>query len=103
MAIGIYTTVASDEDARALARAALDRRLCACVHLEPIESLYRWKGELCEDREVRILFKTIESRRGALEALIAGSHGYETPAIWTVRFDAVDPAYAAWIESEAGG
>ncbi|SNX70192.1 uncharacterized protein involved in tolerance to divalent cations [Cereibacter ovatus] len=98
--IGVQTTVATEAQARAMARAALAQNLCACAQLERIDSLYRWKGDLCEDNEIRLLFKTVETRRPALEALIRAHHPYELPAIWSVRLDNVSPPYADWIAAQ---
>ena len=103
MIVGLYTTVSTEGEARAIARKALEQRLCACVQIEPIQSLYRWKGEICDTPEVRLLFKTTLARQAALQSLVAALHPYEEPAIWSVRLDAVAPSYAAWIAAETGG
>ena len=41
----------------ALAEALLERRLVACVSLQPLQSLYRWNGELQRETEVQLLLK----------------------------------------------
>jgi uncharacterized protein involved in tolerance to divalent cations len=54
----VLTTEADQARAQALAEALLERRLVACVSLQPLLSLYRWKGELQRDAEVQLLLKT---------------------------------------------
>ena len=52
------TSEADETKAEALALVLLERRLVACVTLTPMRSLYRWQGEVQQDREVQLLLKT---------------------------------------------
>lgn len=51
--VAVFTTVASQEQADALARAAVERHLAACVQTEAIRSTYRWQGAIECEAEVR--------------------------------------------------
>jgi len=42
--IAVYTTVATLEDARRLAKALVERKLAACAQITAIESFYAWNG-----------------------------------------------------------
>ena len=95
--VGVYTTVGSRDDAQRLASALVERHLAACAQLSEIESTYVWKGAVQNDREFRVLFKTTPARCDAAIAAIRELHTYELPAIWTVAFERVDAAYAAWV------
>lgn len=96
----VTTTVGSLDDARRLAREIVERRLAACVQLDPIAaSVYRWEGRLCEDPEVRLSIKTLASQRDALEALFAESHPYELPQFLCEKHEG-SQAYAAWVKAE---
>lgn len=96
----ITTTVGSLEDARALARELVGRRLAACVQVEAIAaSIYRWDGKLQEDPEFRLVIKTTGARRVELEAAFAELHPYELPQFTGTPVAASDP-YAAWVRSE---
>src|SRR6476660_8785053 len=58
--LSVTTTVSSLETAKTLAREILARKLAACVQLDQkVMSLYRWKGELCEEPEVRLVIKSL--------------------------------------------
>lgn len=96
--LAVYTTVATQQEARTLARIVVERKLAACAQISPIESFYRWKGEVRNDAEHRILFKVHEARYQALEAAIREMHPYELPAIHAVGVEAVYEPYAAWVE-----
>lgn len=47
----VLTTVASEEDAAGLARLIVEAGLAACVHIEAVRSIYRWKGEVQDESE----------------------------------------------------
>jgi periplasmic divalent cation tolerance protein len=79
--LAVLTTVANRDDARRLARQMVRAGLAACAQLEPIESIYVWKGELVEEPEIRITFKTTRQHRQALMELLREVHPYEIPAI----------------------
>lgn len=92
----VLTTEAGQDKAEALARALLERRLVGCVSLSPIESLYRWEGELVHGREVQLLLKTTEAQLEALHQALHGLHSYDTPEwiVWPARASA---AYGDWL------
>ena len=93
----VYTTVTKAEDAQMLARGAVERRLAACVQIEAIQSVYRWKGEVQSESEQRIMFKTTKALYQQLESMIAELHPYELPAIFATPVVAASTAYAAWV------
>lgn len=101
--VAVHTTVGSEEEARRLARSLVERRLAACAHVEAIESHYVWKGAVHDDREWRVVFKTIAARYDAIERAIKELHSYELPAIYATELVRVYEPYAAWIEENSGG
>lgn len=99
----LCTTVGSAEDARRLADAAVAKRLAACVHIEAIESVYRWQGTVQHDSEHRLSFKTTEAAAPALRALLLAMHPYDLPALYTLEVAEAEEAYAAWVGNECDG
>ena len=91
----VLTTEADQARAQALAEALLERRLVACVSLQPLQSLYRWKGELQRDTEVQLLLKTSADQLGRLREAVMELHSYDTPEwlAWPVE---APGAYGAW-------
>lgn len=98
--LAVTTTVDSLQAAQVLAREILAGRLAACVQIDPgLTSLYRWRGELCEEPEVRLVIKTLPGRESALQALFATHHPYELPQFTAVPMKASD-AYVQWVRAE---
>jgi periplasmic divalent cation tolerance protein len=98
--LSVTTTIGSREAAQALAREILAQKLAACVQLEQeIISLYRWKGQLCEEPEVRLVIKSLPGCEAALQALFAQHHPYELPQFLAQRMGA-SQAYAQWVREE---
>lgn len=92
----VFTTVATEELAAELARELVEQGLAACVNILPgVRSIYRWKGEICDDPELLLVIKT--SRVADLEKALAELHPYELPEVVAVRPDRVEEKYAAWI------
>lgn len=100
--IGVLTTVATRDQAQAIARALVEARLAACVQISAIESVYRWDGALQCDPEYRVLCKTAAANWPAVEAAIRERHPYELPQIVGFALDPVHEPYARWVESECG-
>jgi periplasmic divalent cation tolerance protein len=90
------TTEASLELAENLARRLLERRLAACVALQPLRSIYRWQGELHQAEEVQLLIKTSAARLEALTAAVHGLHSYTTPE-WITWPAGCSGGYGAWL------
>jgi periplasmic divalent cation tolerance protein len=98
--LSVTTTVGSLATAQALAREIIGQRLAACVQVEAgLTSFYRWKGEPCEEPEVRLVIKTMPACEGALKTFMARRHPYEVPQFLAVPMRASE-AYAQWVRSE---
>jgi periplasmic divalent cation tolerance protein len=96
----VVTTVGSLPDAQKLAREIVERRLAACVQIDAgVTSHFRWKGESCEETEVRLTIKTLPACEAPLQALFATEHPYELPQFLAV-VERASAAYAAWVHSE---
>lgn len=100
----VLTTLPADADAASLARTLVGERLAACVNvLPPMTSVYRWKGQVEQDREQQLVIKTTAGGVAALAARLRELHPYELPEF--VVLDATaGAAYAAWLrESTTAG
>lgn len=96
------TTVGSLADAQLLARAAIEARLAACVQVDAgMTSFYRWEGQLCEEPEVRVTFKTTPTAEPALRELLARRHPYQLPQYLCWKAEA-SPGYGGWVGGEVG-
>ena len=95
----MLTTAPDRAQAEALARGLVEQGLAACVQLLPIDSVYRWEGQVQSAAEVLLLIKTRAERVEAVTAALAAAHPYETPQIIAVPITAGLPAYLAWIDA----
>jgi periplasmic divalent cation tolerance protein len=94
---------APPDDAVRIARALVERRLCACVNVVPgVTSVYRWKGELQVDAESTMLIKTRAALLPQLTSSLLELHPYEVPEVVALPLDmaAGNPAYLAWVLAE---
>jgi periplasmic divalent cation tolerance protein len=100
----VWTTISTTTDSRKLASALVGERLAACVNvLAPMESIYRWKGEVQTDPERQLIMKTTAARVPALKARLVQLHDYEVPEfIVTPVIDGSD-AYLNWIRESTAG
>ena len=99
-ALIVFTAFASEEDATRVIRTLIEERLIACANLLPgARSLYRWKGELKDEREVVVLMKSRKQDWAALMSRLHDLHPYETPECVAVRIAAGAPRYMAWLEA----
>ena len=97
-AVVVLTTVASDFDARPLARELVELRLCACVNIGPaVTSIYRWEGAVSEDGEQLLIIKTMEARVGELRDALLARHPYSVPEFVVLPVRETSPAYGAWL------
>ena len=95
----VLTTIAVEADGAAFARTLVDERLAACVNVLPaMTSVYRWKGQVEQDREQQMVIKTTMDRLPALEARIRELHAYELPEFLVVTADEAAAAYLAWLD-----
>jgi periplasmic divalent cation tolerance protein len=93
----VLTTVGTRQFANDLAQSIVSARLAACVQIQQVQSVYRWKGEVCAEPEWQLAIKTMESRYAALEQHIRANHSYETPEIVKVAIAGGSREYLAWV------
>ncbi|MBI4532145.1 MAG: divalent-cation tolerance protein CutA, partial [Candidatus Latescibacteria bacterium] len=61
--IVVFIMAASDDEAVTISRALVERKLAACANiLLGVRSLFRWKGEMCDEREVLVIAKSVRER-----------------------------------------
>lgn len=94
----VLTTVPADADGRALGRTLVEERLAACVNLlPPMESVFRWEGQVEEEREQQLVMKTSQARVAALWERLRELHPYEVPEFLVVPVLDGSDAYLRWV------
>jgi len=99
----VFTTAATPDEAKRLARAFVDEQLAACVTLVPsVRSIYRWEGKVEDSTETLLLIKTGAEQLAALEARLHELHSYDTPEFLALRVEAGSRGYLDWMLANLG-
>lgn len=98
----IILTTAGEGDAGGIARALVTQRLAACVNSTGVVSIYRWKGEICEEREQLLVIKTVKRLAGDVMDRIRDLHPYELPEMIVLPVSGGYPPYLQWLIQETG-
>lgn len=98
----VYATAGGAEEARRIGRVLVAERLAACVNVvDPTTAIYRWEGEVREDRETVLIAKTRADRVAALTERLLALHGYDVPCVAAVPVLGGNAAFLGWIAEEA--
>jgi periplasmic divalent cation tolerance protein len=95
----VLSTAGSQEEARAVARALVDRRLAACVNIvSSLESVYRWQEKVDSAQEWLLIIKTTEAAFPKVRDAIAELHSYDLPECVMLAIEDGSTEYLKWIE-----
>ena len=95
----VHTTFANEDDAARVARVLVEERLIACANILPgARSLYRWEGEVKDEREVVVLMKTRKQDWAAFVSRLHELHPYDTPECIATRIATGSPRYLQWLD-----
>jgi periplasmic divalent cation tolerance protein len=94
----VYATASDEEEGRRIGRTVVERRLAACANIFPIRSIYWWKGEVEEDDELALIFKTRSELVPALIEMIQKESSYEIACAVSYPMSEGNPAYLEWID-----
>jgi len=96
----VFMTAPDEATAVALTRAVVDEQLAACGNVMPtVRSIYRWQGEVNDDAEAMVIFKTTQAGVEALQARLVQLHPYDCPEVLVVNADGGHEDYLAWVHS----
>ena len=96
----VLTTAGSENEARKLARAVIERKLAACVNIVPrIHSVYRWEGRVEDAEECLLIIKTTKNAEQQVRSTIKELHSYELPESLAIGVDGGSQEYLHWISA----
>jgi periplasmic divalent cation tolerance protein len=96
----ILSTASSKDEAQHIARALVEQKLVACVNIVgPVESVYRWKGEVENAQEFLLMMKTDSERFERVRDAVKSLHSYEVPEVIQLPVENGLPAYLQWISA----
>ncbi len=94
----VLSTAGSEEEARRIAQALVERRLAACVNIVgPIHSVYRWKGAVESAPEHLLIIKTTVAAFPRVRDAIRELHSYELPECVMLSIEDGSEEYLKWI------
>jgi periplasmic divalent cation tolerance protein len=93
----IYTTFGDSRSAEQASRALVSERLAACTNSFPIDSVYRWRGQVHRAAEVGVLVKTASSLLPRAVSRLRELHPYENPCAVEIALGRGRAAYFDWI------
>ena len=90
-------------EARRIALSVVEKRLAACVNivLGPVESVYRWKGQVEKAREWLLVMKTTAKRLPALEKEVKRLHKYDVPEFLVLTVAGGSREYLTWVAANS--
>ncbi len=96
--IVVFVSTSTDEEAAQICRAIVKEGLVACANIVPhVRSIYRWKGEICDEGEVLMILKTRREKYKALEKRVQELHSYDVPEVIAIPIVEGSAAYLSWI------
>jgi periplasmic divalent cation tolerance protein len=95
----VLVTCATLEEARKIARRAVETRFAACVNIvtHAVESFYVWEGKLENISEYLLMMKTSEEHLEELQKEVLRLHSYDTPEFVVLPIVAGSEAYLKWL------
>jgi periplasmic divalent cation tolerance protein len=99
----VTTTLPDRVAADRVAGMMVDEGWAACAQVVgPIDSTYRWQGNVERAAEWYCHLKTTLAAAPALRARLRDIHPYDTPEIVALPIVDGDPDYLRWIEASVG-
>ena len=97
----VFVTVSSEEEGMKIARSLVARKLAACVNIVPgVRSVYRWKGEVKDDKELLLVVKTREGHLAHVVQAVKELHSYTVPETIALPILGGSEAYLGWLREE---
>lgn len=94
----VFVTAPDESSAVGLARQIVEEGLAACGSLVPgVRSIYRWQGEIHDEPESMLIFKTTVAGFEVLKQRIVALHPYDCPEILGVDVADGHADYLAWV------
>ncbi len=94
----VLVTAPDEENAAMIGRTLVEERLAACANIVgAVRSIYRWKGEICDERECLLVIKTASEKFRELEKRVRSMHPYEVPEIIALEISEGSKPYLDWI------
>jgi periplasmic divalent cation tolerance protein len=95
----LYITTKDKEEAKKIAKELVKKKLIACANIHEIDSIYEWKGNIEDGKEVVLLAKTTDDLVYEAMEKVKKMHSYECPCILILPVETANKEYVEWVTS----
>lgn len=96
----IFCTVPSHDIGMKIADDLVSGKYAACVNILPgLTSIYRWKGDICNEKELLLIIKSRKTLFDDICVRIKALHPYEVPEIIYYSLDGGSDPYLQWLSA----
>tara|TARA_B100001115_G_C15771840_1_gene378813 strand:+ start:646 stop:957 length:312 start_codon:yes stop_codon:yes gene_type:complete len=93
----LITTVPNQLLAEQIAKELIEVKLAACVSIKEIKSIYKWQGNIEENKEFEITIKSLPENLNELILILKEKISYEIPQLIYKIFDS-ENSYFQWMK-----
>ena len=93
----LITTVPNQILAEQIAKELIEVKLAACVSIKEIKSIYKWQGNIEENKEFEITIKSLPENLNELILILKEKISYEIPQLIYKIFDS-EKSYFQWMK-----
>ena len=93
----LITTVPNQLLAEQIAKELIKGKLAACVSIKEIKSIYKWKENIEENKEIEITIKSLPENLNKLILILKEKITYEVPELIYKIFDS-ENSYFQWVK-----
>lgn len=88
-------------EARKIAKKLVEQKLAICINIiDPIESIYRWKGQVRDCKESLLIIKTSSKLLEQVINKVKELHSYNLPDIISWKIDKTTSEVEKWVKRE---
>ncbi len=96
--IVVFITSANRGESKKIAKALVEQKLAACVNITPpIESIFRWQGKVCDEREFLLVVKSRRELFPEIRNAVLKLHSYKVPEVICLPIVDGSEDYLQWI------
>ena len=93
----LITTSPNQLLAERIAKELIERKLAACVSIKEIKSIYKWRGNIEENKEFEITIKSLPENLHKITLFLKRKINYEVPELIYKIFDS-ENMYFKWMK-----
>lgn len=97
-----YCTFPDEKTAHAVCSKLVEENTIACANVfAPMQSIYKWQGELKVEKEWAALLKLSAFKQATLKERVRALHPYEVPALVFFAVEDGLPDFLRWVSHQS--